>query len=950
MRASQSRLLILACSSTVLLSACASKIDPGPSISTISQDRPDESKLSIRQSEQIEANQELAIENYRKILELAPEGARRTEVMRRLADLQIQVGEVNPQFERQQELYGDEERIDSVNLYREILATNPDDPNNDRVLYQLARAYQNRGQEARAVEVLSRLAREFPDSRYASDGKFREAELLFRLRRYRQAEAAYREVVEFGPDGQFFEQSQYKLGWSIFKQSRYAEAVEAFMPILERELAPGQAPIVESQAVAGVREKRRELVQDVLRVVSLSFAYSDGGASLKQFLNEQGGTRYEELLFADLGELYLEQERYTDAAAAFKAYVDYEPFTLDAPTFQLKSIDALQVGGFIDLAMGAKEDYVQIYDPEAEYWTQRGLAEAPFVVEALKENLNDVARYYHARAQRDGASDQARQIAFEQAGRYYRRFIEIFPDDPAAPEMHTLLADTLYDRGRYQAAADEYTNAAYNYPPHPRAADAGYGAVDSYHKWAEAQPTEARAEAILVAVDAARRFADNFSEHPEAPRVLTRAAEDLYDLGELEPAAEVAQRVVDTQPRPDARLRRSSWQVLGLSRFDQQRYQDAEAAFKQVLQLTPPDDTERRQTTRDQIASAIYRQAEVARDQGRPDDAVAQFLRIGQEMPDSSIRATAQFDAAAVLIASEQWDRAIEVLQDFRSTFPADQRQPDVTRKLAAVYLSSDQPTRAAAEFARIAGDSAEPEAARQQAALRSAELYDENGALAAAGQAYSSYLAGFAIPFEEAIEIRQRLIEIYDEIDRPSEVNFWRRELVRANAAAGNQQTDRSRYLAAQSSLVLAESALQEFESIKLTLPLQASLQRKRAAMDKALTAYQDAAQSGVAEIATEATHRVGSIYLTLSRDLMASQRPAGLSALELEQYELLLEEQAFPIEEQAIDVFETNVARMDQGVYNVWIQRSIEALAEIVPARYAKQENYELPINAIR
>ena len=87
------------------------------------------------------------------------------------------------------------------------------------------------------------------------------------------------------------------------------------------------------------------------------------------------------------------------------------------------------------------------------------------------------------------------------------------------------------------------------------------------------------------------------------------------------------------------------------------------------------------------------------------------------------------------------------------------------------------------------------------------------------------------------------------------------------------------------------------------------------------------------MAEIATEATHRVGSIYLTLSRDLMASQRPAGLSALELEQYELLLEEQAFPIEEQAIDVFETNVARMDQGVYNVWIQRSIEALAEIVP-----------------
>ena len=81
-----------------------------------------------------------------------------------------------------------------------------------------------------------------------------------------------------------------------------------------------------------------------------------------------------------------------------------------------------------------------------------------------------------------------------------------------------------------------------------------------------------------------------------------------------------------------------------------------------------------------------------------------------------------------------------------------------------------------------------------------------------------------------------------------------------------------------------------------------------------------------------------------------MASQRPAGLSALELEQYELLLEEQAFPIEEQAIDVFETNVERMDQGIYDQWVQRSIDSLAEIVPARYAKQEKYELPINTIR
>ena len=74
MRRNRLGLLLMTCAGSLLVSACASRIDPGPSIATVSRDRPDESKLAIRQSERVEANQELAIENYRKILELAPDG------------------------------------------------------------------------------------------------------------------------------------------------------------------------------------------------------------------------------------------------------------------------------------------------------------------------------------------------------------------------------------------------------------------------------------------------------------------------------------------------------------------------------------------------------------------------------------------------------------------------------------------------------------------------------------------------------------------------------------------------------------------------------------------------------------------------------------------------------------------------------------------------------------
>jgi len=63
--------------------------------------------------------------------------------------------------------------------------------------------------------------------------------------------------------------------------------------------------------------------------------------------------------------------------------------------------------------------------------------------------------------------------------------------------------------------------------------------------------------------------------------------------------------------------------------------------------------------------------------------------------------------------------------------------------------------------------------------------------------------------------------------------------------------------------------------------------------------------------------------------------ERPGGLSPTELEQYELAIEEQAYPFEEKAIQVHESNLKLMSRGVSNVWIEKSLQKLAKSVPAR---------------
>jgi hypothetical protein len=62
------------------------------------------------------------------------------------------------------------------------------------------------------------------------------------------------------------------------------------------------------------------------------------------------------------------------------------------------------------------------------------------------------------------------------------------------------------------------------------------------------------------------------------------------------------------------------------------------------------------------------------------------------------------------------------------------------------------------------------------------------------------------------------------------------------------------------------------------------------------------------------------------------------------------MLEEQAFPFEEKATELHELNARRAAAGIYDQWVKRSFEALRELRPVRYGKNERSEGVVDAIR
>ena len=427
--------------------------------------------------------------------------------------------------------------------------------------------------------------------------------------------------------------------------------------------------------------------------------------------------------------------------------------------------------------------------------------------------------------------------------------------------------------------------------------------------------------------------------------VETDAAERLYALRDYARAREVARHVV-ARADLDPALARTAWTVVAHSDFDLGEFAAAEQDYSTLIAYIPPEESAHAEIV-ERIASSIYKQGERARDAGELEAAVQHFLRVGRAAPTSDIRAVAQYDAAAALVRLEQWSRAATVLEDFRTRYPDSELLGDVTANLAVAYVQSGDSTRAAGEFERIAA-SGESSEIQQEALWKAAELYAGSGDNAAAQSAYARYVERFPEPVADAIEARQHLVDLAGD-DYPTRLK-WMREIVAADAAAGTERTDRTRYLAAKAQLALAAPTRDAYLAVRLVAPLEASLKLKRERMEEALASYGKAADYGVADVTTAATYEIGELYRGLSRALMDSERPPGLGPDELEQYDILLEEQAFPFEEEAIKVHEVNAARTADGVYDEWVKKSLESLAELVPVRYDKDEIGEAFVATIR
>ena len=323
---------------------------------------------------------------------------------------------------------------------------------------------------------MERLIRANPHSAHFDEVQFRRGEYFFTRRKFRDAENAYSAIISLGASSSYYELALYKLGWTFYKQELYEEALHKYMALLDYKVSIGY----DFDQTHEEDDERR--VADTFRVISLSFSNLGGPEAVAEYFATFGNRSYEDRVYSNLGEHYLDKLRYDDAAKTYKAFVALYPFHRAAPRFSMRVVETFTKGGFPKLVLESKQEFASKYGLQAEYWRHFKPEESPEVLAYLKTNLKDLATHYHAQYQ--STQDRGREAReLSRGAPMVRRLPRVVPDGRRfAADQLPARGPAPREQGFRRGGASSTSARPTDTRAHAQSAAAGYAAVYAYRE------------------------------------------------------------------------------------------------------------------------------------------------------------------------------------------------------------------------------------------------------------------------------------------------------------------------------------------------------------------------------------------------------------------------------------------------------------------------------------
>ena len=754
----------------VLITACGSSQTKNPQ-TLADVDIVEKKKLIEKNKDKKKKQKKTAVEQksaeqvreaYRKYIDKASgEDVSRHRALTRLAELELELSnsllkDSSKDEDVTTDYTGSLNR--TIKLLEDSLVNYPSARDNDKVLYQLAQAYDQTGRYEDSISTLLRLTGEYPTSLFYPEAQFRLGETYFVRGNYISAEDAYTEVVLTPGGEKFYEKALFKRGWTRYKQQFYDEALDDYFSAFKHHrFAP------ESQ----LSDTEKSQYNEYFRAIALSFTYMPSG-SIQSTLAQQTSFDRHYKVYEVMSDIFIQQERFSDAAKILEEYTKSYQANAETPKAELKIIAAWQSGGFTGRLASAIENFYIRYNPGSNYWKKVSNDNTRKLVdENLRKYIVQLSSFSHENYQK-----KRKQSDYNKAKLWYDRYLSHYKSYAQQDHIFTRYAELLISADQLEPSLQYFALAAYDGEIILDKKSAYSTISISSELVKRSKRSNDRNKWLNQHLTYALRFVELYPKDTRTENIALSASQLAFNAKQYDRAISIANYI------PDSASEKSRFEannVKARSFLELNEYSDAESVYSELLNSRYTNKKTSKQIN-NSLALAIYRQAEAAKKDANLDIALNHFVRIGEIVPDSDLAPTGLYDAIALSMNNKQWDRSVALIERFKDRYPRHEKISDVSKNLSVAYLNSNQKDKAAKEFEKLANLEQDQEVKRA-ALWQAAELYEDKKDYQGAVRTYRTFAHTYDRPYEQNMEAMFKLSDLYKKNWRSAKTLFLANE-----------------------------------------------------------------------------------------------------------------------------------------------------------------------------
>ncbi|RJO66798.1 MAG: hypothetical protein C4523_11370 [Myxococcales bacterium] len=701
-----------------------------------------------------------------------------------------------------------------ISLYSHISRDFPDYRYIDAVYYLLAYCYQEESNFPGVREAFENLIASRPQSKYVPESYLRIGDAYFKEYDYPPALQSFMAAAQF-KDSEYYDQILYKLASTYFITDRFQDAIDVFAALNDL-----------SEQMYEKDGKHSNFREESVQYIAYCYAQGENywaGAGVQNavvYFDRIGDRKWEADVFRQLGDYYVQQAKWNEAAVSYRRVIDKDPWHPDNPELQDKIIRIYVFGMRDEERQHVERSRLAKDYGETSEWARRNAADPDALrraEELVQGSLKHWAYFQHAQAQKYRQTGKTAEAAefYRRAAEAYQAFLSQFPHDRDAYDLTFRLADAHFFSGDYLKAVDYYVAVRDSKVSDKYFQDSAYSVVLCYdnligksglaltisEEQAQAQQRERLKgqvekkpipELKQKYLDASVFYVANTTQPLDQDKIAWNSGEILFEHNYLDEAREKYMDLVNRFPKSEFAVK-AARRIIDTYYVSEDWVKVTEWSEKlAALEIGSSEGrAEMRAKLKEIKGNAMAQYAQQLEQREEWDKAAAQYMKAVEQEPQSAQAPAMLYNAAVNYARAKRPAKAMELFQRMVDDYPKAEFAAESLYLVAENAYDSYNLDQASTAYARLYAEYPNIDPKRRCLAIYNhAQLKEFDHDYAAAARIYERYADACAAAEADAPTILLRAGELYEKLEDVANMNrVYTAFIDRFGRAADNQR-----------------------------------------------------------------------------------------------------------------------------------------------------------------